>query len=178
MAQFARPDSNITQTGMTGGFAEIDEATPSDSDLAWGADNTAALLEVTLSNVTDPGVHTGHIVRFRWAKTNDGVPDGGGNAVSGDVGLYDYSVSTSVAIAAKGLTALGGSFVQDSFTLTEVEAAGIADYTQLVLKFGTTQSGGNPTNRRGGAISWAELEVPDAGGATSNRVVIWIDGDA
>ena len=36
MAQFLRPDSNVTQTDFTGGFAEIDDSVASDADTAFG----------------------------------------------------------------------------------------------------------------------------------------------
>lgn len=168
MAQFGRPDSNVTQTNFTNGFAEIDEETPSDSDYAWGANNTAAVLEVGLSNVTDPVVHTGHIIRYRIAKTDDGVVDGGGNAVTVTAELYQggTSIATSVDNEATG------TWTTYSFTLTTGQASTITDYTDLRIRCTTSASGGSPANRRGGAVSWAELEIPDVSSGARRIFII------
>lgn len=154
--QVARPDSNVTQTSFTNGFADIDEATASDADFAYGANNTAAVLEVGLTNVTDPAVSTGHIVRYRVAKTNAGTLDGGGNAVTMTVALYQGAT----LIAADTVRTLDGTWTTYEWTLSGAQADAITDYTDLRLRFTTSASGGSPANRRGGAVSWAELEVP------------------
>lgn len=158
MAQFARPDSNVTQASFTGGFAEIDEASPSDADFAWGTDNTAAELEVGLGNVTDPALSTGHTFRYRIAKTNDGVVDGAGSSCTVTARLMQGATQ----IATDTAKTATGTWTQYAYTLSSGEADAITDYTDLRLEFLTSASGGNPTNRRGAAVSWAELEVPDA----------------
>lgn len=156
MAQFARPDSNVTQTSFTGGFAEIGEATASDADFASGADNTAAELEVGLSNVTDPAISTGHVFRYRIAKTKAGVVDGTQLAVTVTARLMQgiVQIGTDTAKTADGI------WTQYAYTLSEVEASLITDYTDLRLEFLTSASGGTAAKARGGAVSWAELEVP------------------
>jgi len=158
MTQFARPISNITQTGFTGGFAEIDETIADDGDFAWGANNTAAVLEVLLSSVTDPLTDANHTFRYRIAKTDDGVVDGAGNAVTVTVGLYQgvTLISTDSAKTADG------TWTQYDFTPSEAEIGTITDYADLRLRATTSASGGSPANRRGGAVSWEVLEVPDA----------------
>ena len=158
MAQFLRPDGNVTQSGFTGGFAEIDEASASDSDFAYGANNTAATLEVSLSNATDPVSSSNHVVRYRVAKTNNGTVDGGGNAVTVTAHLYQGTT----LIASDTARTATGTWTAYSFTLTGTQADAITDYNDLRLRFTTTASGGGPSVRRGGAVSWAELEVPDA----------------
>lgn len=158
MAQFARPDSNVTQTSFTGGFADIDESVASDADFAYGANNTAAELEVGLSNVTDPLSSSGHIVRYRIAQTNAGVVDGTGNAVT--VTMRVMQGTTQIATdTAKTAT---GTWTEYSYTLSAAEADAITDYTDLRLEFVTSASGGSPANRRGAGVSWAELEIPTA----------------
>lgn len=155
MAQFLRPAGNVTQSSFTGGFAEIDEATASDSDWAWGADNTAAVLEVSLSDPSGtPGSGT-CTVRYRIARTNDGVVDGAGNActVTGEVYEGGTQVATDTARTATG------TWTEYSFTFA---ASAVTDWTDLRLRFTTSTSGGSPANRRGGAVSWAEVETPDA----------------
>ncbi|HEY0751896.1 MAG TPA: hypothetical protein VGD26_12115 [Chitinophagaceae bacterium] len=158
MAQLVRPDGNITQTSFTGGFAEIDEITASDVDFAYGANNTAAVLEVSLGNITDPVSSTGHTFRYRIARTNAGVVDAGGNAVTVTAALYQGTtlIATDVAKTATG------TWTQYAYTLAGAEADAITDYTDLRLRFTTSASGGGPSLRRGAAVSWAELESPDA----------------
>jgi hypothetical protein len=158
MAQFARPDSDITQTSFTGGFSTIDESVASDADFAYGANNTAAELEVGLSNVTDPNSSTGHVFRYRIARTNAGVVDGGGNAVTVTARLMQGTTQ----IATDTAKTATGTWTQYAYTLSAAEADAITNYNDLRLEFLTSGSGGSPAVRRGGAVSWAEFEVPDA----------------
>lgn len=155
MAQFLRPDGNVTQTGFTGGAAEIDEATASNTDFAWGANGGGNTLEVSLSNPSGtPGSGT-TTVRYRLAKTNNGALNGSGNAVTGTVGLYQGTT----LIAADTARTLTSTWTAYSFT---PNVSGVTDWTDLRLRFTDSTNGGNASNRRGGAISWAELEAPDA----------------
>lgn len=158
MAQFARPDSDVTNTGSNNGFEAIDESTPSDADFWWGDNNQADELEVGLTNVTDPGVDTGHVVRFRIAKVNAGVLSGTGNAVT----ITARLMQGGTVIAARAADDATGTWTTHTWNLTTGEVSGITDYTDLRLEFVTSASGGTPANRRGGAVSWAELETPDA----------------
>lgn len=156
MAQFLRPSSNVTQTSFTGGFADIDETTASDADFAYGANNTAAVLEVGLTNppgTPDPsGTST---VRFRIARVNAGTLSGTGNNVTITTGVYQGAT----LIQADSARSTTGSWVEFSFTFTH---GSITNWNDLRLRFTTSASGGSPANRRGGAISWAEIEAPDA----------------
>ena len=158
MAQFARPSSNITQTSFTGGYTAIDESSASDADFAYGANNTAAVLEVGLSSVEDPESSSGHTFRYRLAKTNNGTVDGGGNAVTVTVGLYQGTT----LIAEDTAKTVTGTWTAYSLTLNGTQADSITNYADLRLRFTTSASGGSAANRRGGAVSWAELEAPDA----------------
>lgn len=155
MAQFLRPDGNVTQTSFTNGFAEIDEATASDADFAYGANNTAAVLEVSLANPSGtPGSGT-CTVRYRIAKTNAGTVDGGGNAVT----VTGEAYQGTTQIATDSARTADGTWTEYSFTFA---AAAVSDWTDVRLRFTTSASGGSPANRRGGAVSWAELETPNA----------------
>lgn len=153
MAQFLRPDSNVTQTSFTGGFAEIDESTASDADFAYGANNSAAVLEVGLSNPSTPSAGT-CTVRYRIAKTNAGTVDGAGNACTVTAEVYQggTQIATDTAQTATG------TWTQYSFTFN---TSAVSNWTDLRLRFTTSASGGSPANRRGGAVSWAEIEIPD-----------------
>lgn len=155
MAQTLVPDGNITQTSFTGGFAEIDEASPgSDADFAYGANNTAAVLEVSVSNPgTTPGAGT-CTVKFRHAKTNAGTVDGAGNAVTVTAEVYEGATQRAIDSAQTAT----GTWTERQFTF---DASLVSNWNDLRLRFTTSASGGSPANRRGGAISWAEIQTPD-----------------
>lgn len=157
MAQFLRPDSTLQATNWNGGFADIDEATFSDADAAYSNDNTAgAILEVGLSNPANtPGSGT-CTVRYRHAQCDTGVyPSSGGGAV-GITCLVLQGTTTLVTDTEQ--TANEGAFLERSFTF---DASLVTDWTDLRLEWITSGGGGNPASRRGAAVSWAELEVPD-----------------
>lgn len=158
MAQFLRPDSNVTQAGFTGGFAEIDEAAASDADRAYGtADKTASVLEVGLGNPSGtPGSGT-TTVRYRIAKvTSANVLDGAGDTVTVTAALYQGGALIATD-AARTATA---TFTTYSWT---PDVSSVTDWTDLRLRFTTAESGGGGgANRRSAAISWAEVETPDA----------------
>lgn len=155
MAQFLRPDSNITQTSFTNGFAQIDEATASDADFAYGANNTAAVLEVGLTDPTGTPNSAGtSTVRYRIAKTNNGTVDGGGSTVTVTGAVYQGGT----LIQADTARTATGTWTQYTFTFTH---GSITNWNDLRLRFTTSASGGTVANRRGGAVSWAEVEAPD-----------------
>lgn len=155
MSQFLRPSANVTQTSFTGGYAEIGEATANDVNFAWGANNTAAVLEVALSDPTGtPGGGT-TTFRYRIARTNAGFLDSAGNAVTVTAAVYQGAT----LIASDTAKTATGTWTQYSFT---PNMAAVTDWTDVRLRFTTSASGGTAANRRGAAISWAEMEVPDA----------------
>ena len=152
MAQTLRPTSDATNTG-TGGFGDIDEASASDADFWWGDNNVAETLEVHVGDPTTPlsGTCT---VRYRIAKTNAGTVDGGGNAVTVTAEVYEGATQQATDSAQTAT----GSWTPYEFTFA---ASAVTDWTDVRLRFTTSASGGSPANRRGGAVSWAELETPD-----------------
>ena len=157
MAQFLRPDSTVTATDFTGGFADIDEATFSDADAAYSADRSAgATLEVGLSDpAATPGTGT-CTVRYRHAQVDGGVyPSSGGTAVG--IICYVYEGAT-LLVTDTSQTANEGAFLERSFTF---DASLVTDWNNLRLRWVTSGGTGAPASRRGGAISWAEVEVPD-----------------
>jgi hypothetical protein len=166
MTQFLRPNSNITQSSFTGGFAEIDEVTPDDTDYAFGANNTQATLEVGLdapAGIPDQaGTAT---VRYRIAKTNDGTVNGAGNNVTVTAAVFQGG--TQVASGSAENTS--GTWTGYSFTFA---ANLVSDWTDLRLRFSTSNSGGSPANRRGGAVSWAEIEAPEPAAAATTRYIL------
>lgn len=155
MAEFLRPDSNVTQTSYTNGFAAIDEVTADDTDFAFGAINSATpLLEVGTSNPAG-SVPAGTVtIRWRSAKRNGNGVIGNGNNFTGTCALFEGATSR----ASDAYTPAG--WTTRSFT---VASSAITDFTNLRLRFTQTASGGNNNNTRSGlAVSWAEIQLPDA----------------
>jgi hypothetical protein len=155
VAQYLRPDSNITQNGVTGGFADIDETTASDTDYAYSADNTAGTLEVGLSNPSGTPSSGTCTARYRLANIDGGVLGSGGNAVTITPTLYQ-----------------GGSLIASGTDVTAPDAwttynftfntSSVTDWTDLRLRWSCNNTGGAVPARRGMGISWAEVEAPDA----------------
>ena len=154
MAEILRPDSTLTATSYTNGFAAIDEEDADDGDFAFGAINsTTPVLEVGLSNPAG-SVPAGTVtIRWRAAKRNgNGVINSGNNF-------------TATCAIRQGATPLAsdaytpGAFTTRSFT---VASSGISNFSDLRLRFTQTASGGNNNNTRTGlAVSWAEVELPE-----------------
>ncbi len=165
MAQFLRPDSNVTQTSWTGGFEGIDEATASDADFSYGANNNAnARLEVGTSNPVDTPDPAGTAtVRWRYAKVSSGTLSGTGGTVNQTCGVYEGGT-----LIGSSTVTTGGSWTGASFTFS---AGDITDWTDVRLRFTQTNSGGGG-NARGSAVSWAEIEAPDAAPAVLTRYIL------
>ena len=175
MAQFAYPDGDITNpANVTGTYLDIDEgATSDDSDYIYGTNNSTDVYECSLDNVTDPNVHTGHIVRWRQAQADSDAgtpaPSSGGNNSTLDVLLIQ---GTTIIGGSTAISANEGSFAAGSFTLSAAEASNITDYTDLRVRIQFNGSGGNPNSRRSAAVSWVELEVPDVVASTRRIVMV------
>lgn len=166
MAQFAYPSGDITNpANVTGSYLDLDEgATASDSDFIYSTNNSTDTYECSLDSLTDPSSGIGHIVRWRHAQadSNDSpfAPSSGGTNPSYDA--YLYQGTTLIATLVSAATPNSGSFAESSYNLTTTEANNITDYTDLRVRFVMDGSGGSPANRRAVAISWVEMEVPDA----------------
>ncbi len=152
MAQFARPDSDVTLTNFDSPFwSRVDEVSPDDGtteqrssfDVAAGA-----LYELTLSSVTDPVSSTGHILRVRHFSSP--------TLVTGQV-LIELRQGASTVIASATFDA-PASYNTFTLNLSGPETDAITDYGDLRVR-GTTQQA---TNHRL-ITTWIELEVPDAG---------------
>ena len=110
--------------------------------------------------MTDPAVSTGHIVRWRWRVANavGGGERGGAFLVQG---------ATTKATLATSYNLNRTAYDAMSYTLTGTEADSITDYSDLHLRFTAEILGASEELR----VSWAEMEVPDAGGATYEQSV-------
>lgn len=151
--QFSRPDSDVTSTQYTGDWADIDEATPSDTDLAFGAINSSTpVLEVHVSNPAVTPSGTTGVVRWRSARRNGNGSLTAGNSFTATCTLLQGSTT----IASDSYTT--GNLSTREFTFNY---SSISDFTDLRLRFNQTASGGNNnTSRSGLAVTWAEIEFP------------------
>lgn len=174
MAQFLYPISDVTNTFSGGGFASIDEVTPSDTDYAYGTNNSTTTLEcaLTATGISDPLSSTGHTVYWRQSQADHDAgtpaPSSGGSNSTYDVLLIQGT--TTIATCASGASASDGSFAAGSYTLSAAEANSITDYTDLRIRMVSIGTGGTPSGRRAVAFSSAYLEIPDAP-ASTNLVV-------
>jgi hypothetical protein len=153
MAQIARPSSDIATnswTPSTGAtlFGCIDEVTPADGDYIQR--NAVAYCEVGLSSVIDPGVATGHIVRYRYGRSR----------TDRTLTLVVRLMQGASEIASWTHTNPSLSYVLAEQTLTPTEANAITDYSSLSLRFDITAIQNGQVY---GQVSWAEFEVPNAG---------------
>lgn len=128
VVQKARPGSDISTGGWLPSsgsdlYAMLDETSYNDSDYIYSPNNpTTETAEVKFTSVTDPGVHTGHILRFRLA------------AVGLDTVFDVYLMQGATQIATWQKTVTAGNIVSYEETLTSGEAASITDYTDLRIK--------------------------------------------
>lgn len=139
MAQFARPDADVTVTnwqeddGTTDAlWGRIDEASASDTDYVKSPTPPGTNeYEAGLSDVTDPIASTGHIMRWRRRKQ----PATG----SAQINLTVRLMQTTTQIVSRSDTDLPGSFTDTSYTLSAGEADSITDYNALRLEFVAVQ---------------------------------------
>jgi hypothetical protein len=136
--QTVAPDGDIatgtwtTDTGATATFAAIDEATASDADYDQSSLNpvTTDTFRVSLADVSDPAVSTGHVVKYRYGKDVDG-----GDAMT----LVVRLMQGATQIAAWTHTDVPAGFTTANQTLSGAEADNITDYTNLDLVFEATK---------------------------------------
>jgi hypothetical protein len=165
--QFARPDGTVAAGGWA--FSDLslhedtDEATPNgDTDYA-EADSTDTAMELSLSDVTDPGVSTGHIMRITMESVG-----GGGAPEKVDWCLREGGTD----IACVNNQAVNrGSYTTVAYTLSAAEADSITDYADLRMWVSVDSLGAGENVR----VTQTELEVPDA---ASDTIYYWTgDGD-
>jgi hypothetical protein len=167
MAQYARPSGDLddglwvdTYGGDSDGilYEEIDEITPGDSDYITN-DGVLSTCKIYLSAVSEPGVRTGHIMRFRTRCT-----------VATALTVYLYQ-GTSTFIASYYWSSLPASFETKTYTLTEAQANNITDYGDLRVWFS------GPLVSSQLDVSWFEFEVPDSF-TVDQEGFRWRDDDA
>lgn len=112
------------------------------------------VVEFSLSDVSNPGINTNHIVRYTYREL------GNPNDPSFDVRLLQ---GVTVIASWNHPAPLPSVFTLATQPLTTIEANAITDYSDLRLEFTATcdVTCGNPgPDRENVEVSWAELEVP------------------
>ncbi len=157
MPNFQRPDGSISDGNWTSTplFEKIDDAIPNDTeDIRSESDPTNDIFEVSLTDLTDPAVSTGHIVRIRMTKATSG----GGQQRDLDIIVGLYQSTTLIASATFSDIAVGIATV--TFTLTGGEADNITDYDDLRVRVDANVVGGSRTSWC--EVSGIEFETPSA----------------
>jgi len=170
-AQFARPAADVNNPGAYTTaplWDRLDDTAPdNDSTEILSANNVSesdgAGFEVQLSTVSDPQVSAGHILRWRAQKQT------GGRTTNVSCRLYQGSTPISPT---RTLTNIGATYTTDTYTLSAAEADAIANYADLRVRCWTAISGGGPATSS--ALTWIELELPDAPAAQSRPHLIVI----
>lgn len=156
MAQFARPDADTDAASWTTTplWSKVDEADATGdgveitSDAVGnGVNTTIAILR--LSDVTDPEVSTGHIMRMRWRVSTT-------KTMAGQLRLRQGTTNIALIEVNHGTT----TEIESSYTLSAAEANSITDYSDLNFQIWGTGAGGGPT--RSMIVDKVEFEVPDA----------------
>ena len=147
MAQYAYPTSDIDNSGAWTTaplWNKIDEEPANDADFVQSPASAAnKAFTVGFGPLTDPTVHTSHVLRIR--------------ALVGTSGTFKFELlQGATVIHDSGVLSLTTAFAEYNFTLTGAEAANITDYTALRVRVTavTTYTG------KFQQVSWIRLEVP------------------
>ena len=167
MPNFQRPETPDISVGnwtsVTGGlWSKIDDAIPNDTESIQSENDPANdIFEVSLTNLTDPAISTGHIVRIRMEKGQSGGGQPG--TVNAIVDLYQ----TTTLIATNTFSAVANGLATFTFTLTGAEADNITDYNALRIRVDADKSAGARTSWL--EVTGIEFETPSAA-ATFDQV--------
>lgn len=177
MAQYALPSSTVSNDGAfspsdgTSLHQVTDEGFGAGRGTGAGPDGNTVVgtidaspghtYEVALSAVTDPAVSTGHVLRYRTAKSSTGGEDA---IITVDL----MQGATPITSGAIFLNPLADSATQTTYTytLSGAEADAITDYSALSVRVTVVKTGSGPN--RTTRDDTIELEVPDAAPAVAN----------
>lgn len=126
-AQYARPNNDTSTAGWSSVplWQKISEAVRNDNDIISSTGvGLVQTFTVDLGPISDPNIHTGHLIRIVAANTGIDIP------ASVTVELLQSGTS----IVTKSLF-LNSSLTATSLTFSSGEAALITDYTTLSLRF-------------------------------------------
>lgn len=131
--QVIRPTSTVTVSAWTdqaSGTTNMHAPLADETDTTYiqsEEDPNSSYVEVALGAIGDPGVNTGHIFRYRYAKEP---------AISAQINLtVQLRQGASTVIASATHTNISGSIVDGSITLSGTEADSITNYNDLRFRF-------------------------------------------
>lgn len=178
--QFSRPSSQLGNSGAsiwsgedastTNLHTKLNETSPNDATYVKHLRNLGTLT-LGLSTVTNPGVTTGHILRFRCRVPVD-VPFNATDHLQ--VGMSNGAANWfTTNVPATG--DMAGSFTTYTFTLSSAEAAAISSYSTMQIGFiyYTGFDSGSEVD-----VSWIEFEVPSLGSGTAETLQKWEAGSS
>ena len=163
-AQYARPDGTLASgTWTVSGAATLHEAvdeTVSNDETDYIEDTGGGVVEFSLSDVTDPQVSTGHILRV-WLRSS-----GTGGGEKCDVELFQGTTSIGLINNAQNRA---GTYLEVDMTLDALQTDSIteAGYSDLRVQVSVAGLSGADFLR----ITMIEFEVPDAATATAPVVI-------
>ena len=143
MPQFARPDNDFNNpdgfTDQGGGavniYQTIDEAGADDADFIRSVVTpTSDVYVARLSDVTDPALSTGHIMRMRTSADQDAQETIDFTQQLRQGYVSEVTPGTLIASQARnGVTST--TWTTSTYTLSAAEADAITDYTALFYRF-------------------------------------------
>lgn len=172
MAQYARPYQDAVNGWLSGGWAEVDESSPSDADYAYGSTNATETLTLDLTSVTDPNDNTGHVVRYRITQGNNSDPPTVPADTTTVATITCRLLQGGTQIAAHSTQNCTGAWVTVTWNIDSADAANITNYGALQLEFVQVGTGGGPAGRRRGVLGWTELEVPDVATISTKKMFL------
>jgi hypothetical protein len=141
MSQTLRPDSNVTQTNVVGGFADIDETIASDADFVASNSSSIGTLVVGLSSPSGtPGTGTSTI-RYRAAKVGTG-------SLTATIALLENTTVLDTA-PAQSLTTTYTTYTWNPDT------SGVSNWANVRFRC-RFSADASATGR----LSWMEFQVP------------------
>jgi hypothetical protein len=141
MTQTLRPDSNVTQTNVVGGYADIDESSASDLDYVASNSNVIGTLVVGLSNPSGTPNSGTSTIRYRAAKVGTG-------SLTVTVALLEGTTVIDTAVA-QALTTTYTNYTWNPDT------SAVSNWSNLRFR-ARFSADASATGR----LSWAEMEIP------------------
>jgi hypothetical protein len=171
-AQYARPDADLTTAGWTpvpdnppnalsktvdDPFVTTPDEARDTSDYINSGNGNNSTVILGLSDIIDPGVDTGHILRFTCQATVGNKPKGGEGC---DGALWEVSAQNPGGLQIASTinnTATRGAFGQVTLAILDTEAVNITDYTALEVRITSSSLDTDESIQ----VAWIELELPD-----------------
>ena len=157
------PISEITNTNGnpgTNGHLNVDGTAPDTGNYWNGVDNTTAVLEVLMTDLsaTAPTSGTCTVTVYESACDTNNAPDTlAGAAVTYDIEVYELTTSKG---SSTGNTPTDSTFTANS--AVTFDASTISDWTDVRVRLTTVGNGGSPSGRRQTAFSHIAIATPDA----------------